>query len=75
MATLTKPDLDAMTVDERLDLLDLLHESLHDSLEAEAPPEWHKELIEERLAEAERNPGNTIPWEQVKEEMAKKWLR
>jgi putative addiction module component (TIGR02574 family) len=75
MATLTKPQIDALTLEEKLKLIDDLEESLLDTLEDLPTPEWHLQLIEERLAEAERNPGAGIPWEVVRAEMEKKWLR
>lgn len=29
-------------------------------------PAWHLEMVRERLAEYERDPENTVPWEEVK---------
>jgi putative addiction module component (TIGR02574 family) len=75
MATLTKAELDAMSIDERFALIDDIQVSLHDALEAAGPPDWHKIILDERLDDAERFPQDSIPWEKVKEEMAKKWLR
>ena len=75
MATLTKTDVASMSLDERLALLDILWESIEEPDVAFAPPDWHREVIEERLAEAERNPGDGVPWEVVKAEMTEKWLR
>lgn len=75
MATLTKVQIDALTLEEKLELIGNLTDSLPDGPESLPTPDWHWPLIEQRLAEAERNPGAGAPWEQVKAEMEKRWLR
>jgi putative addiction module component (TIGR02574 family) len=75
MATLTKSEIAALSVDERLSLVDDIWESFRANPEALIPPDWHRQVLDERLDEAERNPGASIPWEVVKAEMAEKWLR
>ena len=75
MATLTKSEIAAMSPEDRLELIDDLWNSFAGD-PAELPtPDWHREVIEERLADAERNPGAGVPWEVVKAEMVEKWLR
>ena len=32
-------------------------------------PDWQIELLEERIAEAEAKPDDTVPWEEVRAEM------
>ena len=34
-------------------------------------PDWHKTLLEERLAEYERNPSNVISWDELKAKIEK----
>ncbi len=34
-------------------------------------PEWHKQVIQERLEEYERNPDNVISWEELKSKIKK----
>lgn len=74
MATLTKSEIAALSVDERLTLIDDLWESIEEPDEALAPPDWHREVVERRLAAAERNPQPLISWEEVRAKMVNKWL-
>jgi putative addiction module component (TIGR02574 family) len=32
-------------------------------------PEWHRQVLEQRLKEADANPQAAIPWEQVRERL------
>jgi putative addiction module component (TIGR02574 family) len=64
--TLSEQDIDRLTVPERLDLIDLLWDSIPDTLEDLPVPEWHRQELERRLAEADAHPEAAIPWEQVK---------
>ena len=32
-------------------------------------PDWQVELLDDRLAEAEANPDDTVPWDEVRAEM------
>ncbi|HEX4320517.1 MAG TPA: addiction module protein [Acidobacteriaceae bacterium] len=74
MATLTKSEIAALSVDERLALIDDLWESIEEPLTAE-PPEWHREELKRILEEEERNPQPGVPWEQLRAELTQKWLR
>jgi putative addiction module component (TIGR02574 family) len=51
-----------LSPDERLALAAVLWESAEES---GAAPEWHRELIRERLEDYRRNPNNVIPGEEV----------
>ena len=31
-------------------------------------PEWHKQIVEERIAEYKRNPGAELDWDEVKDD-------
>lgn len=66
---LTAPEIERLTVAQRLDLIALLWDSLPESLEGVAVPEWHREILMQRLADANANPNDAIPWEQVREEL------
>jgi putative addiction module component (TIGR02574 family) len=63
--TLPALDIGQLTVDQRLDLIALIWDSIPDSTEDLPIPEWHKEELERRLADAEAHPETGIPWEQV----------
>jgi putative addiction module component (TIGR02574 family) len=55
-----------LTVEQRLELIGELWDSLPDSLDELPVPEWHREELERRLATADADPSAAIPWEQVK---------
>lgn len=65
--TLTKEEIFELSAEERLHLI----ESLWDSLSpGEVPvPEWHRQLIEERLEDQRRNPDDSVSWEELKAEL------
>jgi putative addiction module component (TIGR02574 family) len=75
MATLTKSEIAALSVDERFALVDEIYESFGGAEDTLEPPDWHKDLLDKRLEEAERSPEASIPWEVAKAELMKKWLR
>lgn len=51
-----------LSPDERLALAAALWESAEES---QATPEWHRELIRERLEDYRRNPDDVIPGDEV----------
>ena len=74
MATLTKSEIAALSVDERLALIDNLWESIEEPLELLAHSDWHREVLDKRIDDADQFPEKSIPWEVAKAELAKKWL-
>jgi putative addiction module component (TIGR02574 family) len=59
-------DIDQLTVPQRLELIALLWDSIPDSGDGLAVPDWHREELERRLKTAEAEPEAGIPWDQVK---------
>ena len=55
-----------LSVEQRLQLIGELWDSIPDSTESLPIPEWHREELEKRLAAADANPEAAIPWEDVK---------
>lgn len=55
-----------LTVEQRIELIGELWDSIPDSVEAMPVPEWHREELERRLAAADAEPDAAIPWEDVK---------
>jgi putative addiction module component (TIGR02574 family) len=49
-------DISGLSRDEKLDLLERLWDSLNEEHEDLPVPEWHLELVEERIAEQRRHP-------------------
>ena len=48
--------------EERAELMEALNVSLLDA----SLPDWQRELLDERLDAFERDPGNTLSWEEVR---------
>jgi putative addiction module component (TIGR02574 family) len=61
-----------LTVEQRLELIGELWDSIPDSLDELPLPEWHREELERRLAAADADPSAAIPWEQVKRRLREK---
>jgi len=60
------------TVEQRMELIGELWDSIPDSLEALPVPQWHQEELDRRLAAADANPDAAIPWEEVKRRLREK---
>lgn len=74
MATLTKSDIAALSVEQRLALIDDLWESIESPIEAQPIPEWHREILDKRIADADQFPERSVPWELARAKLAQKWL-
>lgn len=61
-----------LTVEQRLELIGELWDSIPDSLDELPLPEWHREELERRLAAADADPSAAVPWEQVKRRLREK---
>lgn len=68
-STLQRLGIDKMSLEERYDLVDEIIVSIGKDF---VMPDWHKELLDERIAEAEANPGVGSSWEEVKSRLLKK---
>jgi putative addiction module component (TIGR02574 family) len=54
--------IDRLSVGQRLELIQLLWESLPPQVAPDDVPAWHREILDQRLAEAEADPGSGVPW-------------
>ncbi len=54
-----------LSVDRALDLIEQIWDSLPQAMAPNEVPEWHKEVLATRLAEAEANPGGGVPWREA----------
>jgi putative addiction module component (TIGR02574 family) len=61
-----------LSVEQRLELISELWDSIPDSLDTLSVPEWHREELDRRLAAADANPDAGIPWEEVKRRLREK---
>jgi putative addiction module component (TIGR02574 family) len=60
--------IDRLSVDERLTLLHEIWDSIAAEPERIHPTEAQRRELERRLAEHQANPGDVVPWEQIKAE-------
>ena len=67
---LTKAEIETMSVEERAKLAEQLWESIPigDEIETDIP-DWHAEILEQRLREFLANPNDVIPWEEALAEL------
>ena len=62
-------DLDKLTRDEKLELIEKLWDSLEESADDLPIPDWHRQLLTQRLDEMDREGPTGVPWEQVLQEI------
>jgi len=60
-----------LPVDERMELAQILWESVEPADETRflSIPDWQRRILDERLANIERNPNDEQTWEEVKAEL------
>ena len=61
-----------LTVQQRLELIGELWDSIPESIDALPVPEWHREELERRLAAADADPDAAIPWRDVRQSLGDK---
>jgi len=59
-------DINGLTVQQRLELISRLWDSIQDEGFEPELPEWHRLEVERRLALADAAPEQLVPWDQVK---------
>lgn len=57
--------IDRLTVAERLELIEQIWDTLPEQVEPSDVPDWHREVLSQRVAEADANPGAGKPWREV----------
>lgn len=63
------PGFDDLSVEEQIDYLQELWDRISASSDAVPVPDWHIELLERRVAEAEADPDDAVAWEEVRDEL------
>jgi putative addiction module component (TIGR02574 family) len=58
-------DLASMSVQERLELIETIWDSLPEQLEAQDIPDWHMAELAKRRADASASPAIGKPWRDV----------
>ena len=57
--------IDRLSVNERLELIDLIWDSLPGSAASSDVPAWHLAELDRRRSEARDNPGAGKPWREI----------
>jgi putative addiction module component (TIGR02574 family) len=70
---LPPPGFDDLSVDEKIDYLQSLWDRIAATPETVAVPEWHREIIDERVKELEANPDAGDDWEIVQQRLRNKF--
>jgi putative addiction module component (TIGR02574 family) len=68
------PGFESLTVEEQLEFVQALWKRIGDQQRIPSP-EWHRQVLRERLADHERNPQDVVPWEEVRAELRTKLER
>jgi putative addiction module component (TIGR02574 family) len=58
--------IDQLSVEERLELMGRLWDSIPETPEDLPVPEWHRQELERRIQAADADPDAGIPWPEVK---------
>ena len=69
---LPPPGFDDLSVDEKIDYLQSLWDRIAATPETIPVPEWHREILDERLKDLEADPDAGESWEVVQERLRKK---
>ena len=66
------PGFDDLDVDEQIDYVQALWDRIAAKEDAVPVPDWHRAIVEERLADHEADPDASRPWEEVKANLLNK---
>jgi putative addiction module component (TIGR02574 family) len=66
------PGFDALSVDEKIDCVESLWDAVLDHSEVPVP-DWHRELMHERLDAYRREPSAARPWSEIRAELLQKY--
>lgn len=66
------PGFDDLTVSEQIDYVQALWDRIAATSEQVPVPEWHQQIIQERLEAYRTNPSAGRPWPEVRADIEKK---
>jgi putative addiction module component (TIGR02574 family) len=66
------PGFDTLSVDQKVEYVESLWDSILEHSDIPVP-EWHLELIRERLAAYKADPSAGRPWDEVRAELQRKY--
>ncbi|CAN5811497.1 hypothetical protein BH24ACI5_BH24ACI5_00860 [soil metagenome] len=62
---------DELEIGEQIDYVQALRDRIAAKDDRVPVPDWHREVLDERLADLEANPEASRPWEDVKADLLK----
>lgn len=65
------PGFDDLNIDEQIQYVQALWDRIAAKPDAVPVPDWHQEILDERLADLEANPDAGRSWEEVKADLLK----
>lgn len=65
------PGFDELNIDEQIEYVHALWDRIAAKEDAVPVPDWHREILDERLADLDANPDAGRPWEEVKADLLK----
>jgi putative addiction module component (TIGR02574 family) len=71
--SLPPPGFDELSVDEKIDYLQSLWDWIAATPESIPVPDWHREILDERLKDLEADLGAGDSWDVVQERLRKKF--
>jgi putative addiction module component (TIGR02574 family) len=66
------PGFDQLTVEEQIDYVQLLWERIAATPDQVPVPDWHREVLDERLKDFEANPDAGESWDVVRDRLREK---
>lgn len=68
--TLPPPGFDQLSVEEQIEYVQALWNRIIAATPEQIPvPKWHLEALDKRLAEADAEPQDSVPWEAVQTQL------
>lgn len=68
---LPPPGFDELNIDEQIEYVQALWDRIAAKEDRVPIPDWHREILDERLADLQANPNASRPWEEVRAELLK----
>jgi putative addiction module component (TIGR02574 family) len=62
---------DELDIDEQIEYVQALWDRIAAKEDRLPVPDWHREILDERLADLQANPNASRPWEHVRAELLK----
>lgn len=69
---LPPPGFDALSISEQIEYLQSLWERIAADPAKVPVPDWHREILKERLASLRDRPESGVPWHEVRERIEEK---